>query len=251
MNRSHPSVLHPRSGLALMEILVVVAIIIALAAVVVPIWNVHETRTNKSAAEKIMRELGSATSNYVAQHDNKLPGEDAPGATDWEAVADPKNAEVWFNAIPKQMTRKPVSDFASNPAAFYTKENPIYIPGAPYPTNDTRLLRPLFAVSFNSKLERKSEGGDKVVRMSDITNPARTVLYLEEGLPKEKRSVETQPRYNGQAKGSARSFVGRYNGKGWLIFCDSHAELVDPKDTLDVTGQILEPETNFIWSLQH
>jgi type II secretory pathway pseudopilin PulG len=250
MNRFHPSALRRLSGLALMEILVVVAVIIALAAIAVPVWNVFETRANKAAAEKVMRALGSATLNYTGQHDGQLPSEDAPGATNWEAAADPKNAEVWFNALPKLMGRKTVGDFSSNPSAYYTKDNPIYLPGAPYPTNDTRLLRPLFAISFNSKLERKSVSGDKVVKMADITNPSRTVLFLEEGLPKEKRTVETQPRYDGQAKGSARSFVGRYGGKGWLTFCDGHSELVEPKDTLDVTGQILQPETNYIWTLQ-
>jgi hypothetical protein len=63
--------------------------------------------------------------------------------------------------------------------------------------------------------------------------------------------VATQPHYQGYPKGSARSFVGRYSGKGWLTFCDGHAELVDPSETLDMTGQIIEPETNYIWNLQH
>lgn len=238
------------SGLALMEILVVVAIIITLSAIAVPVWNAVSMRKNKAAALKTMQNLGSAAMNYCAAHSGQLPDEDAPGATTWAAAADPKNAEVWFNALPKQMGAKTVGAFANNPAAYYTPENVLFLPGAPYPEKDSRLVRPLFAISFNSKLEKKSESGEKQVVLDKIPNRSRTVMLLEEGLPKEKRSVETQPRYDGAAKGSARSFVGRYGGKGVLTFCDGHAELVDPADTLDVTGQILMPQTNFIWSLE-
>jgi prepilin-type processing-associated H-X9-DG protein len=237
------------AGLALMEILVVVAIIVALAAIVVPVVKVTQTRANRVATMKLMQDLGTANMNYCGAHNGELPGEDAPGATTWTAAADPKNADVWFNALPKQLGRKGVGDYASNPAAFYTKDNLLYVNGAPYPTNDTRLVKPLFAVSFNRRLERKSVNGTKVVLLSEITNPSRTVLFMEEGLPKETRTVITQPHYQGQAKGSARSFVGRYSGKGVLTFCDGHAELADPVDMLDVTGMILTPQTNYVWTM--
>jgi prepilin-type processing-associated H-X9-DG protein len=247
--KSFPKSAHRRlTGIALMEVLVIVAIVVALAVVIVPIVQVVQTRSNKAATLKLMQDLGSATMNYCASHDSELPPEDAPGPTTWANLSDPKNANVWFNALPRQMGRKGVGDYASNAAAFYTKDNPLYVPGAPYPTNDTRLVRPIFAVSFNRRLERKSVEGSKDVRLSDVANPNRTVLFLEEGLPKEARTVVTQPHYEGQPKGSARSFVGRYGGKGVLTFCDGHVELVDPNETLSMTGLILTPQTNFVWT---
>src|SRR5262249_26278910 len=137
------------SGLTFMEVLVGVAVAITVAAIVVPVVKVSITHSNKAATFKLMQDLGSATNNFCAQHDNQLPGEDAPGPTTWEASADPKNAEVWFNALPRVMGKKGVGDFSSNPASFYNaKENILLVPGAPYPTNDTRLIRPLFAIAF-------------------------------------------------------------------------------------------------------
>jgi Tfp pilus assembly protein PilE len=236
------------SGFALMEVLVVVAIVLTLTVIAVPVVNVFQSRNHKAAALKVMKDLGSATLNYCAQHENQLPGEDVPGPTTWNATSDPKNEAIWFNVLPKQMGRKGVRDFANNPAAFYTKDNLLYVEGAPYPTNDTRLVRPLFAIAFNRKLERKTENNEKIVRLTDITTPARTVLFLSQGLPKEKKSVDQQPHYDGQPKGSARTFVGRYGGKGILTYCDGHTEEVEPSETLDVTGQILTPQTNFIWT---
>jgi hypothetical protein len=77
-----------------------------------------------------------------------------------------------------------VDQYASNPQAFYSKENILFLPGARYPEPDIKLARPLFAIAINTKLQRKER---KPVKLAQITHPARTVLFLEQGLPKERR----------------------------------------------------------------
>ena len=43
----------------------------------------------------------------------------------------------------------------------------------------------------------------------------------------------------GPSKGSAKSFVARYGGKGMIAFADGHVDEVAGKDLLDSSGQII------------
>lgn len=236
-------------GFTLMEILVVIAIILVLAAIAFPVYTSVQQRTNKGVALNAMRQLASATSAYSAQNDGELPREDAKGTDDWIAAADPVNAKAWYNALPKILGQKPVAEYANTPREFYTKANLIYMPGAVYPEGDKKLVLPLFAIAINTKLQRKDSDGNKSpARYTQITNPAKTVLFLEQGLPSEKKSVPTQNVYDGSCKGSARSFVGRYGGQGVLTFVDGHSELLDPADTLTPTGRFPFPPEGIHWT---
>lgn len=235
------------SGFTLMEILVVIAIILVLAVITMPVLSVIRTRANKVTAMNTMRGLGAAVGNYLSQNDNFLPPEDASGSDSWTAAADPANVNVWYNSLPKQMGMKTVGQFASEPEKFYTKENLLFLPGAVYPETTKKLVRPLFAIAINTKLQRKDADGAKKARMSDVTKPERTVLFLEQGLPSEKKTVPTQPKYDGSPKGSAHSFVGRYSGQGVLTFCDGHAEGTAVEDTMEITGRFPFPPREIIW----
>ena len=77
--------------------------------------------------------------------------------------------------------------------------------------------------------------------MSQISNPVRTVLFLEQGIKGETKAMKQQPGYDGSPKGSAKSFVARYNGFGVITFLDGHAELVEGKDILEENGQFKWP----------
>lgn len=229
-----------------MEILVVIAIIMVLAVITLPVMNVIRTRANKVTAMNTMRSLGGAVGNYLSQNDNFLPPEDSSGIDTWTAAADPLNVNVWYNSLPKQMGMKTVGQFASEPEKFYTKENLLFLPGAVYPDSTKKLVRPMFAIAINTKLQRKDASGAKKARMSDITKPERTVLFLEQGLSSEKK-LPVQPKYDGSPKGSAHSFVGRYSGQGVLTFCDGHAESMAVEDTMEVTGRFPFPPRDIIW----
>jgi len=232
-----------------MELLVVIAIILVLAVIAFPAFNVIRQKANKNTALGAMRNLGSAANNYAAQNDGVYPAEDSKGSDTWSNAADPANAKAWYNALPKQLGAKTVGDYVSNPRAFYTKENILFFPGAIYPETDKKLAHPLFAVAINTKLQRKDEEGKKApLRMATITSPSKTVLFLEQGLPSEKKSVPQQSKYDGSPKGSAKSFVGRYGGQGILTFVDGHAESMDPKETLTETGAFPFPDPPIIWT---
>ena len=230
-------------GFTLMEILVVIAIILVLAAIAFPVFATIQNRANKAVAMNNMKQLGSAAGSYTSQNDGLLPAEDAKGTDTWAAAALPDNAKAWYNALPVILNQKSVAQYASNPQAFYSKENILFLPAALYPESDKKLASPLFAIAINTKLQRKTDIGEKSARLAQIGNAARTVLFLEQGLKGEPKAMPQQPKYDGSPKGSAKSFVARYNGFGVITFVDGHAEFVEGKDILEENGQ-------FKWPLQ-
>lgn len=234
-----------------MEVLVAIAILLVLLAIAFPLYNLMRDRSGKQAALKAMKDLGQGLSMYTGQHSGTLPTEDAPGTDTWKAIAKPEANDAWYNAVPRAIGRKGAGDFSSSPREFYTKENMLFLPGAAYPDSDKVLREPLFAIAFNTKLQRRDENGKKKpTKQSDITNPSRTVIFLEQGLPDEPRtlSVQTKKDYDGSCKGSAKSFVGRYGGQGALLFADGHVEMVDARSLLTETGTFPFPQGNVIWT---
>jgi len=232
-----------------MEILVVVAIILVLAAIALPVYSTVQQRANKGKAMNAMKQLASATASYMSQNDGELPREDAKGTDSWQAAADPANAKAWYNSLPKLMGQRSVGEYVNAPREFYTPANILYLPGAGYPATDKKLVQPLFAVAINSKLQRKDADKSKSpVRYVQISNPVKTVLFLEQGLPSEKKSVATQSKYDGGPKGNARSFVARYGGTGALCFVDGHIDFVDPHEVLTETGKVPFPQEAYVWT---
>jgi prepilin-type N-terminal cleavage/methylation domain-containing protein len=236
------------AGFTLMELLVVIAIILVLAVITLPVLTVVQQRAGKVKATNVMRQLGTAVGSFAAQNDNTLPGEGTVSSNSWAYAADPANANCWFNALPRILGLKGAGDYATNAAAFYTKDNLLYLPGAIYPTTNVKLVKPLFAIGINSKLQRRSAEGTKgSVHINNITSPARTVLFLERGLPSEKKAMVTIPHYDGAPKASPNSFVARYSGVGVLTFVDGHAEAVEATDILNTVGKVPFPPTDVIW----
>lgn len=238
-------------GFTLMEILVVIAIILVLAAIAMPVYSTVRQRTNKGVALNVMRQLASAAASYTAQNDGELPREDATGTDNWQAAADPENSKAWYNALPKLVGAKTVGEYANSPRDFYTKQNLLFLPGATYPADDKKLVQPLFAIAINTKLQRKNAEGQKgLLKYAQITNPTKTVLFLEQGLPNESKTLGmgTQKKFDGSCKGSAKSFIGRYGGQGVLCFVDGHVELHHPQDLLNETGRFPFPPEGIIWT---
>jgi type II secretory pathway pseudopilin PulG len=235
-----------------MEILVVVAIILVLAAIAFPVYSAIQQKAHKAMATQNMRQLTSALNTWASQNDDTLPDEDAKGSDTWQTAAMPESDKAWYNCLPRLLGMKGVGDYAKTPRDFYTKENLLFLPGAEYPETDKKLVKPLFAIAINTKLQRKASKDEKKapLKKSMITNPSRTVIFLEQGLPNEKKATAVQSKndYDGSPKGSAKSMAGRYSGAGVLTFMDGHAETVQVKDTLTETGRFPFPQIDIVWT---
>ena len=236
-------------GFTLIEVLVVIGIIVALAAIAVPVYGTVRERSNKVVAMNNMRQVTAALISYAGQNDGDFPQENSAAGDTWTNAATTDAAKVWYNVLPKQLGNKGVGDYATNPRAFYTKENLLFLPGAKYPNSDKKLIQPMFAFAINTKLQRKDQSNQKIkAKQSQITNPARTLAFLEGGLPGEHKASKVQPKYEGECKSGGRSFVERYGSQGVVTFLDGHAESVSVKDLLTETGLLIFPQTNFIWT---
>lgn len=233
-----------------MEILVVVSIILVLAAIAFPAYSAIQRRSNKIVAVNAMRQTTAALISYAGQNDGDFPDEGIVEGNSWSNAALPLGGKVWYNVLPRLMGRKGVGDYGNARANYYTKENILFLPGAQYPLGQTRLDRPFFAFAINTKLQRKDKTS-KVkakAKISQIVNPSRTVAFLEEGLPGEPKAMAIQPAYEGEPKSAGRSFVERYGGKGVVTFMDGHAEDMEAKSLLTITGRLNFPQTNVVWT---
>ena len=218
---------------AIAGIFVVIAIFLVLAWFAFPIFSGIKKGAGNAVALNAMRQLGAAAGAYASQNDGSLPAADSKATDTWADAASPENANAWYNVLPRTLIYKGVDQYAANPQAFYSRENILFLPGAKYPESDKKLAKPFFAIAINAKLQRKDEKGEKPVKLAQITNPARTVLLLEQGMPGEPKVMAIQPNYDGSPNGSAKSFVARYGGVGVVTFVDGHVEAVDGKDMLE------------------
>ena len=231
------------AGFTLMEILVVIAIIVVLAAIAFPIYGRIKSKANMGHAVNIMRQLATAVGSYAANNNGELPAEDTKGKDDWQIIATPEADKAWYNSLPKVMNAKPVGDFPreKREAAFYTKENVLFLPGAQYPEGK-KMTRPYFAIAINGRLQRKDKDGKKPeIRLNNLPNANNTVIFLEQGLPGEPKAHDTISKnaYDGAPKGNAKSFVARYTGKGLIAFVGGNVREVAGKEILDEKGDIL------------
>jgi prepilin-type N-terminal cleavage/methylation domain-containing protein len=238
-------------GFTLIEVLIVVAVSAALAAIGFSLYRSSKQKANQSAALQKMKSLGTAFATYTVDRNGLLPFEDATGTDDWTNAAKPENQEAWYNALPKLMGSPSVGELGvSNPSGFYQESYPLFIPGAPYPGSNKRLGEPAFAVGMNSRLQRKDdEGIKKQGRFEQIQEPSKTVVLLERGLPNDKKTMPAQRGFDGSPKANARAFAARHNQKGCLIFADGHAELRLASELMDAGGGIIVPQRAIVWTL--
>jgi len=234
-----------KTGFTLMEILVVIAIIVVLAAIAFPVYGRIRAKSNMAYAINQIKQLCSAVGNFSAANNGELPAEDAKGKDDWGVTASPEADKAWYNSLPRVLGQKGVGDFVKEgrEAAFYTKENMLFLPGAAYPEG-RKAAKPYFAIAINGKLIRKDKDGKKPeTRLNNIVNPTRTVIFMEQGIPGEPKAHETMSKsaYDGAPKGNAKSFVARYTGKGIIGFLGGNIQEVSGKD-------LLQPNGDIIWS---
>lgn len=240
----------PKAGFTVMELTVAVAIVIVLASISISVvintrQAAHLTRVNQK-----IKNLGEAFVDYTSDNNGYLPYEDAPGSDGWAGVRDEDAAEAWYNALPTRMGAPSVADLADQPEAFYSEGYPLTVPGAAYPKGEKKFKKPYFAIAMNSRLQRKGDDGYKDQEViSTIQDPVRTVVFLERGLPDDKKVSKAQRGFNGKPKANPRAFAARHNQKGVLLFFDGHTEVRAVSELIDRTGRIHYPQDRVVWTI--
>ena len=236
--------------IGMMEILVGVAILVVVAVIAFTFMKSGRQKAHMAAATKKMEALGGAFEQYARDNNGLLPLEDAPGKDTWLKAKEAENAAVWYNALPKAMGEAAVGELTDNPRDFYKSSYCLYVPGAPYPKGDKKLKEPLFAIGMSSRLQRKSEDSEVKEQgtVASIMKPASTVIFLERGLPKEKKIWAGQKGFDGSPKANPANFAARHNQKGLLLFADGHVESRKPSEIISKSGLAPFPPDDVVWS---
>jgi len=250
----------------LLELLVVIAIIAILASLVV--GNVARA---KLAAHRItcishLKQWGTSALLYAGDNDDELPREAAvDGINSWETTAGSTNGNVWYNALAEAAGISRMAEYAQTPSSqhdFYSSGKIFHCPRARF--SDVAATYPNFSLAMNSKLmrdfERTPPGADPnaslrfggVCRLSDIKDPARTVLFADNGVRDEAKLYSGQPDYTGEPKTSAGQFPGRHNDGGNIAFAAGHVQTVRGKDVVEMEsgphhGKAIHPPREIVW----
>lgn len=245
---SEPSL---RSGFTILELLVVIAVIVVLAALSIQVTKSIKQKANLARATQKIKNLGEAFVGYTADSGGLLPFEDLGGEKDdWQGAAKPEASEAWYNALTLRMGFPTVGDLANdnNPEAFYADSYPLYVPGAPYPKSEKKYKSPMFAIGMNSRLQRRDDDGNKEQgTLASIQVPINTVIFLERGMPRDKKVSRAQTNFSASPKANPRAFAGRHNQQGLLLFADGHAEKRSVFDLVTNSGEIIIQE-GVLWT---
>lgn len=222
-------------GFTMIELLAVIAVLVILAALLLPVLARAKERVRALQCLNNLRQWTQAFRLYGDDTDY-IPREgarrDGTVRVDlWAHVYDRANVDVWYNALPPYLSEPPASTYAS----FITGQRPrfyenriFHCPSARFTAGIEVDNQASFSLAMNSKLIMPTAIGPKCsILFSAIQRPTDTVAFLEERVnPSEAREDVGQPNYDlGQPGAFASRFAARHNGSGNLAFCDGHVSL--------------------------
>ncbi|MFZ4483024.1 MAG: type II secretion system protein [Chthoniobacterales bacterium] len=221
------------AGFTLIELLVVVAILGILGFLIVPAVASAMSSSQKAGALNQIKQISTLAVTYAADNNGQLPDEGGEGVQSINKIKTATNA--WYNVLPPLGGLKPAS--ALTRENFNTPESVFFLKAAEYPARPGSSV--FFAYGINSQLVDASR---PVIRLHQITKPARTALFAEAALPDEKDLLPAGGTTSdlGQPKVRDRRFVGRYNGAGIIGFADGHAEVVPVNKAFDTNVVLWE-----------
>jgi prepilin-type N-terminal cleavage/methylation domain-containing protein/prepilin-type processing-associated H-X9-DG protein len=244
-----------RWAFTLIELLVVIAIIAILASMLLPALGKAKSQAQRTACLNKLKQWGLAETMYLQDNGDQLPREAAgTSATlnNWAEVNDPKNADVWYNALPRLLSLRSASDHYLNKAPFYATDSLFHCPAARFPENPETSGNVYFSIAMNSKL---IGDGASTIRSSAVQQPSSTVLFLENRLDPELNIawVNGQSKKDlGQPSSFANRFVARHSEAGNLTFFDGHAQAFRVNKVVETRssghGGAILPQTEIVWT---
>ena len=261
----------PPRGFTLVELLVVMAIIAALSALLLPVLGRAKARSQRLECASRLRQWSLAFHLFTEENEGFIPRECYEPLGDvtinnWTQVKGrplpggrTDSFDVWYNALPPYLSQRPVSTYASPSlrASFFDRRLLIHCPSARFPDYATRpnYQFPLFSLAMNSQL---IEDGP-TIRLDRVerTEPVRTVLFLDNLLDGEaKVHPAQQSAHLGQPAAYANRFGARHEGGGNLVFADNHVawfagpQVVQTNPRSALVGGPILPPLDIVWTVR-
>lgn len=269
-----------RNGFTLLELLVVIAILAILGALLLPAINKAKSKARSIACMSNLKQWTLTMVAYGYDGQTHLPREGhlqtGLGRVDpdnWAMVYDPKNSDIWYNALPRSIGIPPVRSYAAGEAggreAFYNRRSSIWhCPEAMFPDRVETSPRVFFSIAMNSKLIRPGNvntiDGVNSVSFNSIQLPSKTVAFLDALVSEKepyvlKNSILLRAWELGQPSAHASRFAPRHDHQGWIGFFDGHVQLyhgtnvVETRPGSSLGGAIFplppnDPKKHLIWS---
>jgi prepilin-type processing-associated H-X9-DG protein len=249
-----------------LELLVVTGIISILAALMLGGVTRAKAAAHRVACLNNLKQWGYATHVYASEHGDRLPREAAmDGLNTWEMTAYSTNADVWYNALAQTAGLTTMAQYAQTPSSqqdFYSSGKLFHCPRARF--SEVAATYPNFSLAMNSKLMRDFErseppppvggpGSPGLCKLAEVKVPAKTALFLDNGLPGEPQLSPFQAPYTGEPKAFASQFPGRHNRGGNIAFCDGHVSTLPGTQVVDMDpasifrGRAIYPPGDVIW----
>ena len=254
-----------RLAFTLVELLVVIGTISALAALLLPTLSHAKASARRIECISLQKSWVVGFHEYADDNDGLLPreGYHTNGLVFWNNWAQVQNAQsrdVWYNAVAPYLSIRPASSYAlpASRLAFYERNSFFHCPRAPFPeeTQSVMYQTAIFSMAMNSQIVLRYASEGPVLKMDRILRPSETVLLLDNLLEQEKPVVEQQDTDNlGQPAAYATRFAGRRHGRsGILAFVDGHAEALAGEKVVATTGPniggAILPAVDIFWEAE-
>lgn len=248
-----------RRALSLVELLVVLGLVAALLALLLPAAARAREAARRVRCASQLRQWGHALVMYVGDHRGYLPREKADPFPEggwraaeyntWAAIAAwPPAEELWFNVLPQRyLDRKGVSDYAKSPAGrdeFFGDRGDLF--HCPSASLEARAYDgPHFSLALNAKL---NIDGRRLI-LTQVRRPAHTPLFLEGGLPAEPRHDDRQAAYDGRPHVFSSRAAFRHGRRCNAVMVDGHVRSLAGSEVIDpLTGGAYFPQSTVVWT---
>jgi prepilin-type processing-associated H-X9-DG protein len=228
-----------RSGISLIELLFVVAIICILVGLLTQGVHAMRQRAMATVCVSNLRQLGLALQMYTSHHDGRLP---YPNANYGGANRFPELC--WYNAIDPYLLGGPAATSRATERPHYVKQDPIIKRLSPAWFSSAHTIK------MNEWLARDRDGNALYTfyGMDGFQDPSRTVLLFD---GKAETNVDasgdpgTQAR---QTEGSEGDVMRRHRDGANVLFADGHVSFrIEKKQTGGNKWGWQVNQTSLVW----